>query len=72
MPSTRVQILGEISGFLAEFQIGKSSFGTEAAGDGNLVRRLKRGEGITIDKLDRIRGYMAGKRAEQAARETGA
>ena len=71
-PSTSEQILSEIAGFLADFQIGKAEFGIKAAGDGSLVARLRRGDGINIKKLDRIRAYMAGQRAERAARETGA
>ena len=72
LPSTREQILSEIMGFLAEFEVGKAAFGVHAAGDGSLVTRLRRGEGIGTTKLDTIRAYMAGRRAERAVREGGA
>jgi hypothetical protein len=53
------QILHEIAAFCRRTGLAESTFGRRAVNDGKLVQRLRTGGRITIETLDRIRGFMA-------------
>src|SRR5258708_5905362 len=55
------QILSQISEFCRQADMAESTFGRRAVNDGKLVQRLREGKRITIDTLDRIHAYIAGK-----------
>src|SRR6202521_1549297 len=60
------QVLHEITTFCRRTGLAESTFGRRAVNDGKLVQRLRAGGRITIETLDRIRGFMT------AAAEAGA
>jgi hypothetical protein len=53
------QILQEISAYCRLNGLAESTFGRRAVNDGKLVQRLRTGGRITLETLDRIRGFMA-------------
>lgn len=61
--SIRDDLLKEIDGFLRsqpdDGRIAESTFGRLAVNDGKFVGRLRRGEGVTIDTVDRVRRFIA-------------
>lgn len=58
-----VQLLSEIEAFLAEFGIGEHRFGILAANNGRLVERLRSGGRVWPETEDRVRKFMAERRA---------
>ena len=62
MSGTAKQLLGEIEGFLAQFDITPSKFGVAAVNDGHLVAKLRKGSSVTLKTADRVRAYMASQR----------
>jgi phosphopantothenoylcysteine decarboxylase / phosphopantothenate---cysteine ligase len=67
MSGTAKELLGEIEGFLAQFDITPSKFGVAAVNDGHLVAKLRRGSSVTLKTADRVRAYMASQRSAAAA-----
>src|SRR5215510_4917743 len=65
MSATGKELLGEIEGFLAQFQVTPSKFGVAAVNDGHLVAKLRKGGSVTLKTADRVRGYMASQRSKQ-------
>lgn len=55
--------LSEIDEFLAETGWADATFSRRAVNDGKFVGRLRRGAGVTIATVDRVRSYMAAQRA---------
>jgi phosphopantothenoylcysteine decarboxylase/phosphopantothenate--cysteine ligase len=74
MSGTAKELLGEIEGFLAQFDITPSKFGVAAVNDGHLVAKLRKGNSVTLKTADRVRAYMESQRsaapAGVASRET--
>src|SRR5207248_8975199 len=64
-----VQLLHELASYCPRTGLAESTFGPRAVNDGKLVQRLRSGGRITIETLDRIRGFMAagGSDAENAS-----
>lgn len=56
-------LLTDIKAFLDESGMGPSYFGKVACGNSELVGRLESGKTITLETADRIREYMAERRA---------
>src|SRR5438105_2555816 len=55
------QLLSQISDYCRQADMAESTFGRRAVNDGKLVHRLREGKRITIDTLDRMPFYIAGK-----------
>jgi hypothetical protein len=70
-PSTREQILSEISDYCRLAKTAESTFGRQAVNDGKLVSRLRNGARITSGTLDRVRAYLADRRAAMASEAPG-
>jgi phosphopantothenoylcysteine decarboxylase / phosphopantothenate---cysteine ligase len=62
MSGTAKELLGEIEGFLAQFDITPSKFGVAAVNDGHLVAKLRKGNSVTLKTADRVRAYMTAER----------
>ena len=62
MSGTAKELLGEIEGFLAQFDVTPSKFGVAAVNDGHLVAKLRKGNSVTLKTADRVRAYMASQR----------
>lgn len=58
-------LLKEIERFMAQQGIGEHRFGMLAANNGRLVERLRDGRRIWPETEDRIRAYIAERRAER-------
>lgn len=54
------QILIQISEFCRPVEMAESNLGRRAVYDGKLVHRLREGQRITIDTLDRIQAFITG------------
>src|SRR5258708_38973581 len=52
------QILSQISEFCRQAGVAESTFGRRAVNGGKLVHRLREGKRITVDTLERIRGFL--------------
>lgn len=59
MSKSTAQLLSEIESFLEKTGMPPTTFGLEAVKDGHLVRWLRAGKGITLDRADRIREFIA-------------
>jgi len=59
MSKSTAQLLSEIEGFLEKTGMPPTTFGLEAVKDGHLVRWLRAGKGITLDRADKIREFIA-------------
>ena len=59
-----VQLIEEIDEFLTEFGIGEHRFGILAAANGRLVERLRSGGRVWPETEERIRQFMAERRAK--------
>lgn len=68
MNSRHPQLLADIDAFLAETGMGETYFGRAAAGNSELVRRLRDGGRIWPDTEVEVRAFMAFRRT-LAARE---
>src|SRR6201991_2090542 len=51
-------LLAEISEYCRDAGMAESTFGRRAVNDGKLVTRLREGKRITVDTLDRIKGFL--------------
>lgn len=58
------ELLREIRAFLRETRMGPTYFGKVAAGNSELVSRLKAGKTITLRTAERARKFMAERRVE--------
>lgn len=58
-----VQLLSDIEQFRAEFRMGEHRFGILAANNGRLVERLRAGGRVWPETEDRVRKFMAERRA---------
>ena len=63
-----VQLIDEIDGFLAEFDIGEHRFGILAASNGRLVERLRLGGRVWPETEERIRNFMSERRSKKSGR----
>ncbi len=52
------QLLAQISEYCRQAGMAESTFGRRAVNDGKLVHRLREGKRITVDTLERIRGFL--------------
>lgn len=57
------QLLSEIEDAMAEMGIGPHRFGILAADNGRLVERLREGKTVTLVTADRVRTFIAERRA---------
>ena len=64
--SLREEVLQEIDAFMEETKTPKTVLGKRAVNDLSFIDRIRRGEGIGIDRIDRLRNAMADIRAELA------
>src|SRR5262252_3106688 len=62
------ELLQEISDYCRQAGLAESTFGRRAVNDGKLANRLRNGDRITTDTLDRIRAFMTENRADMSAR----
>lgn len=60
--STRSELLQEIHVFVSETGIPEGRLGRLSINDPGLVSRLRRGGGLTIANLDRVRAFMRAER----------
>ncbi len=51
-------LLAEITDYCRQAGMAESTFGRRAVNDGKLVHRLREGKRITVDTLDRIKGFL--------------
>lgn len=56
------QLLREINQFLKKTGMGPTYFGVRAAGNSELVPRLKAGRTVTLRTAERVRKFMAEQR----------
>jgi predicted transcriptional regulator len=52
------QLLADIEKYRDRAGIDRTHFGIEAAGDGNFIRRIERGQIPRIPTIDRVYAYM--------------
>jgi len=52
------QLVTQIAEFCRQAGMAESTFGRLAVNDGKLVSRLREGKRITVDTLERIRGFL--------------
>lgn len=60
--STVASLLSEIDAFLKDAEIAETTFGLRALRDGKFVGRLRKGGGVTVSTVDRVRAYIAEQR----------
>jgi hypothetical protein len=63
------QLLEEIRQFLKETGMGPSYFGKAAAGNSEVVARLKAGKSVTLSTANKVRAFMQARRANREAAE---
>lgn len=56
--SIKAKLLSDCETFIEESGIGATDFGRAACAYPNLMTRLRRGDGITVDKADEVYAYM--------------
>ena len=56
--SIKSEFLQACEAFITEQGITATEFGTAALNNRNLMTRLRRGDGITMDKADEVYAYM--------------
>lgn len=61
-------LLTDIRSFLADTGMGRSYFGKAACGNSELVERLERGATVTLVTADKIRSFIAERRASAEKR----
>lgn len=60
-------LLRDIEDFLAETGMARSTFGRLAMNDGKFMDRMAAGGGITLRNVDRVREFIAARRAAAPA-----
>ena len=63
--STKEALLAEIDEFLRKSGISPTRFGEESCNERGLLKRLRRGGGLTTDTYDRIKSYMHARRHDR-------
>lgn len=61
--SVHTDLLDEIEVFRSQFRLGEHRFGILAANNGRLVERLRSGGRVWPETMDRVKAYMAERRA---------
>lgn len=56
--SIKTEFLDACEAFIKDQGITATDFGKAALSNGNLMTRLRRGDGITMDKADEVYAYM--------------
>lgn len=56
---TCITLLDEIEAFLSASGMGETYFGRQAAGNTEVVKRLRSGRDVTTTTAERLRAYMA-------------
>lgn len=73
MSTIRETLLHEIAAFRLRHGLAETRFGELAVGDGKFVARLLSGQNVGINKVDRVRAFMAQRDGQQdATSKTGA
>lgn len=67
----RSQLLSEINSHQAKHGLSDKRFGEEAMRDPTFVYRLRKGAGVTVRTIDRVRSYMMQRPAEPVAQQAG-
>lgn len=67
--TTVESLLAEIEAFLAEADMKPTRFGKLVLNDGDFIRRLRNGSGVTVATVERVRSFMASERANIAPPE---
>lgn len=62
--TTVQRLLAEIEAFLADTGMKPTRFGKLALNDGDFIRRMRNGSGITVSTVDRVRAFIAAERAK--------
>jgi len=60
----------EIDQFLEDMDMGKVMFGLAVANDPGFYSKMASGKDFRLSTVSRVQAYMAGKRAEAAARKS--
>lgn len=63
-PTLRATLLGEIDAFCTSRDMKPSEFGKLAVGDVSFVGRLRKGMSVGIDRVDKVRQFMASYRPQ--------
>jgi hypothetical protein len=56
--SIQSDLLTEIEAFIATHKIAETTFGRLVVNDGQMLRRLRAEENMTLKTLDRVRAYL--------------
>ena len=65
------KLLSEIHDFLATTKMGRSYFGKAACGNSELVERLESGRRVWPDTEEKVRAFIAERRANRIPLEAG-
>jgi hypothetical protein len=57
--SIRDEVLGRIDRWCADVGVSPRQLGYRATNSGNAVRRLRLGQSVTMDTVDKLLGYMS-------------
>ncbi len=63
---TQTQLLSEIEAFLQTRKIAETTFGRLAVNDGKFVGRLRSGANMTLQTIDKVRGFLKSQRNGEA------
>ncbi len=61
-------LLSEIEDFMSRFDMAATTFGRKAMSDPHIVRRLRDGYGISSQRIDKLREFMASYASQSQAR----
>ena len=70
--SPRKKLLAAVHIFVSETGIPITTVGKQACGDQSVFARIENGGDVLTGTMEKIYDWMAGERAERAARESGA
>lgn len=56
--SERERLIIDIERFLRKTGMGPTQFSVESCGQRGLMTRLRRGEGVTLETVDKVRTFM--------------
>jgi hypothetical protein len=57
--SIRDEVLGRVDRWCADVGVSPRQLGYRATSSGNAVRRLRLGQSVTLDTVDKLIGYMS-------------
>ncbi len=63
MSPIRLKILSDIETFCVDTDTSHDAFGRRSVGDNHLLARLRRGEGTTLTRIERLYVFMAAAKA---------